>query len=124
MAKSVFKDGDFEFNSVTYYVRNFTIDESLAEVDATDSGTSGSGKEYLAGRYDRSISFERLAIRTDTGVPVGTEYTGTFTDGTSGRTFAGTMIITSRSFQHPLDDVMLETYSGRINGTLTITAMT
>ena len=121
MGKLAFTDGDFEFNSVTYYVRNFNIDESLAEINATDTGTSGDGNEYTTGRYDRTFDFERVSIQTDSGLPVGTEYAGTFTSGTGSRTFAGNMILTSRKFVHSLDDVILEQYTGRINGTHTIT---
>ena len=56
MAKKVLTTGKFTFNSVEYKVTDVRFEENYNEIDVTDTGTSGDGKEYLGGRAERSFT--------------------------------------------------------------------
>lgn len=122
MGKEALTTGKFTFNSTSYDVTNFLYNETYGEIDVTDTGTTGDGKEYLGSRAERTFEVGIICDVTDADLTMNTEYTATIDF--EGKTYAGTAILLSKAITASIDDAVRATYSGRFNGTVTITPET
>jgi predicted secreted protein len=119
MAKKVLKTGKFTFNSVVYPVTDMSIEESFDEIDVTDTGTTGDGKEFLGGRANRSFSVTVWLDSQAADIPLSTEAAGEIDF--EGKKYAGQMILLSKTTEGSVDAGIQQTYSGRFNGAVTVT---
>jgi len=122
MAKGVFNTGHVEIGTTTYNVFNITYNEKYAEVDGTDTGSSGNVKEYYAGRADRTFSFSMF---NDLGsADIALNSSDTIELSFAGKTYSGTGIILEKNVEGAIDDMVKTTYSGRFTGAVTVTPVT
>ncbi len=119
MSKAVLTTGDFTFNAVVYVVTDMSMDVSYSEVDVTDTGTTGDGKEYLGGRAERTFSIDLWLDKNAADPPMKTEYAATIDF--EGKTYAGNAILLSKSVQGSIDNGIKLSLSGRFNGAVTET---
>ena len=56
MAKQVFTTGKFTLSGTEYGVTALSMSNKSNDVDVTDTDTSGSDKEYLGGRVERTFT--------------------------------------------------------------------
>lgn len=119
MSKAVLNTGDFTFNSVVYVVTDMSFDESFGEVDVTDTGTTGDGKEYLGGRAERTFSIDLWMNKNAADPPLNTQYAATIDF--EGKTYAGNAIMLSKSIQGSINNGIKLSLSGRFNGAVTVT---
>ena len=123
MAKKVLTTGKFTFDSVEYGVTALTMSKKSGDVDVTDTDTSGSEKEYLGGRQEKTFTVEMWKDVTEADPTLG----GSGATGEldfEGFTYAGTMILTEIAQSATIDDAVKLTVNGRFSGTVTETVAT
>lgn len=121
MAKDTLTTGKLTFNAVEYAVTSFDYNEQYDEVDVTDTGTTGDGKEYLGGRAERTFT---VVMWRDTGVAAPPRNSAqTMELDFEGLTYAGTGIILSMQVTASTDNAIQMTVTGRFNGTVTETVV-
>lgn len=119
MSKKVLNTGLLTFNGQTYPVISMDFNEQQGEVDVTDTGTTGDGKEYLGGRVDRNVTVELYMQDDDPDIALNTPAAGELDF--EGKTYAGTFIFLSRNTNGAIDAAIKQTYTARINGAVTTT---
>ena len=120
MAKKVLTTGKFTFDSTEYGVTNLSMKKVSADVDVTDTDTSGSEKEYLGGRVERTFTVDMWKDVTEADPTLG----GSGATGEldfEGFTYAGTMILNDISQSAQIDNAVVLSVSGRFSGTVTET---
>lgn len=122
MAKKVLTTGVFTFNSVDYVVTALRFNEIYGQVDVTDTGTTGDGKEYLGGRAERSLTIELWNDVASADAPMNTEYAAVINF--EGKTYGGSAILLEKATEATIDNGVKTTYTGRFNGTVTVTPET
>lgn len=116
--KKVLTTGKFTFNSVAYAITRLRFNEAYSEVDVTDTGTTGDGKEYLGGRAERTfevdlwldIAASDLTLNSALALVMDFE----------GKTYSGTAVLLEKSSEASIDEGIKQTYRGRFNGTVTV----
>ena len=122
MAKAIFTTGQFTFNSVEYGVTSFDMSKVAEEVDVTDTDTSGSEKEWLAGRQSREFTIEMWKDVNTADPALATEYAGELDY--EGYTYGGNMILLEITNRAQIDQAIVLTIRGRFSGTVTETPAT
>lgn len=120
MAKNVLTTGKFTLNSVEYGVTALSMSKKSNDVDVTDTDTTGSEKEYLGGRVERTFTVDMWKDATEADPTLG----GTGAAGEldfEGFTYAGTMILNEIVQSAAIDDAIKLTVAGRFSGTVTET---
>ncbi len=119
MAKQALKTGLLTFNSQTYPVLSMDFNEAFNEIDVTDTGTTGDGKEYLGSRAERNFTVELWMQDNQADLALNSAQAGELDF--EGKTYAGTMIFLTRNTNGAIDAGIKQTYTGRFNGAVTTT---
>lgn len=117
MAKTAFKNSTFTFNSTEYYLTSMSDNESYGEIEVTDTGTTGNGKEFVAGRQQFDVTIEVIEDPTVADITLGTEASGEAD--WEGKTYTGDFIFLTRAKSGSIDDKIVNSYTGHFNGTVT-----
>jgi len=118
MAKVAGKNVIFKIGAVTpsaVGVVDPAIDQSLDELDVTDTASSGN-REYLAGFANASMSWSKWYDTTETPVEVGASLV--FELDLGAKAFTGSCIVTGRKIGAALADSVKFDYTARITGAL------
>lgn len=119
MSKKGLTTGKFTFDSVAYAVVDLRFGEQYNEIDVTDTGTSGDGKEFISTRADRSftigiwmnVAAADLAMNSPKTAEIDFE----------GKKYSGTVILLSKENEGAIDNGIKQTYIGKFNGAVTVT---
>jgi predicted secreted protein len=122
MAKDTLSTGKFTFNSSPYDVTDFTYNEDYGQIDVTDTGTTGDGKEYLGGRKETTFEVGLICDLTDADLTMNTEYAAIIDF--EGKTYSGNAVLLTKAITASIDDAVKAKYTGRFNGTVSITPVT
>lgn len=119
MAKVASKDLVFKIGSplATIGIFDPKITEVADEIDVTDS-ESTTGREYLAGYENRTISWSRWVDGTTEAEDVGETVDFSWTFGSLAAT--GSIVILGRDIGAAKEDAHRYDYTGRITGALAI----
>ena len=119
MAKQVFGSATdvFTFDSTDYDVTGLQMDREGAEVDVTDTGTDAGTTEAKGGRISSTFTVDLIKDTSQSDIALNSAKSGTLNFGS--KTYAGTFILFKMSITGQIDDKVTQTYSGRINGTVT-----
>lgn len=107
-----------EITSPVGYVTNLKVSRSLSKVDLTDTETSGSFKEYLAGREETTFSFDMFMGVNEDDFP-----TGAVTDleiSFEGKKYKGSGILEKMDADGSIDAGITQSYSGSFSDTVTV----
>jgi len=119
MAKEAFTTGKFTYSGTAYDVTSLNFSENYGEIDVTDTGTTGDGKEYLGGRAERTFT---INVFMDTGaadIVMNTE--SDITIDFEGKTYEGSGSLLTMTADGSIDAAVAQTYTGRFNGEVTVT---
>lgn len=119
MSKKIFKTGALSFSGSSYVVTAFNYAENYGEIDVTDTGTSGDGKEYLGSRAERTFTVSLFMevtgsdLTMNSSAPLEMDF--------EGKTYAGTGSMLTKTVDASIDNAVEVTYTGRFNGSVTVT---
>lgn len=120
MAKKVLQTGKFKFEGTEYPVTAFDFTEAYDEVDVTDTGTSGDGREFLGSRANRTFTVTMWMEAGDADLAMNVDQASTEID-FEGKVYAGTVRLLQKTNSASIDAGVQQTYNGRFQGAVTVT---
>ena len=93
--------------------------ENYGEIDVTDTGTTGDGKEYLGSRAERTFSIT-LFMETDAADLTMNTAAALILD-FEGKTYVGSGSLLTKTVDGAIDSAVSAVYTGRFNGAVVVT---
>ena len=117
--KEAFVTGSFTYGATKYVLTTMNYSENYGEIDVTDTGTSGDGKEYLGSRAERTFSIGLFVLTDIADITMNTE--AALIMDFEGKTYAGSGSLLTKTIDGSIDSAVTATYTGRFNGEVTVT---
>ena len=109
----------FKYGATTYYLTGLTFNESYDKIEATDTSTSGDGKEFITGRAERGFTADLIMNVSGSDAPLATQ--AAITCSFEGKVYTGSGSLYTKAVQGSIDDLIKVSYEGSFNGAVTVT---